>query len=179
MRVALLVLAFGGAAAYVPARMVPAAPRALVASPRPAVRRTAAISASAATPDADFRLAASLVVLGPTLVLAPWLIQGVGGFFTLLGLFLLFQTARIRFEFDDEALEAARLDLNSILEHVARIGSIDVEGVSPMPRPLDTVNRLAEDEPGPTLDQATVLDLAPATEGEFIAVPKVLGEGGA
>ena len=84
-----------------------------------------------------------------------------------------------RLKLDDEALEAARLDLNSILEHVARIGSIDVEGVSPMPRPLDTVNRLAEDEPGPTLDQATVLDLAPATEGEFIAVPKVLGEGGA
>lgn len=84
-----------------------------------------------------------------------------------------------RLQLDDAALEAARTDLSAILHHVARIGEVDVEDVAPMPRPLDAVNRLAEDEPGPTLDRAVVLDLAPATEGDFIAVPKVLGEGGA
>ena len=84
-----------------------------------------------------------------------------------------------RLKLDADALDAARVDLNAILEHVAMIGRIDVDGVAPMPRPLDTVNRLAEDEPGPTLDRSVVLDLAPVIEGEFIAVPKVLGEGGA
>lgn len=84
-----------------------------------------------------------------------------------------------RLKLDDAALEAARADLSAILHHVAMIGRVEVDGVAPMPRPLDTVNRLAEDEPGPTLDRSVVLGLAPATEGDFIAVPKVLGEGGA
>ena len=48
-----------------------------------------------------------------------------------------------------------------------------------MPRPQDVVNRLAEDEPGPLLDREVLLRMAPRTEGPFIAVPKVLGEGGA
>lgn len=59
----------------------------------------------------DFRLAAALVVLGPTLVLAPWIVQGIGGFFALLGFFLVFQTFRIRFVFDDEAIEVKTKDL--------------------------------------------------------------------
>lgn len=84
-----------------------------------------------------------------------------------------------RLALDDAGLEAARHDLTAILEHVAALGTLDVEGVEPMARPHDQVNRLAEDIPGPTLDRRTVLDLAPAVEGDYIAVPKVLGEGGA
>ena len=64
-------------------------------------------------------------------------------------------------------------------EHVAAIQSLDVDEVEPMPRPQDVVNRLAEDEPGPLLDREVLLRMAPRTEGPFIAVPKVLGEGGA
>ena len=84
-----------------------------------------------------------------------------------------------RLALDAEGLEAARGDLAAILRHVAAIRSLDVEGVEPMPRPQDTVNRLADDEPGPMLDRDVLLELAPRTEGPFIAVPKVLGEGGA
>lgn len=84
-----------------------------------------------------------------------------------------------RLDLDPEGLEAARDDLTTILAHVANLATLDVEGVEPMPRPHEIVNRLAEDEPGPTLDRSVLLDLAPATEGDFIAVPKVLGEGGA
>ena len=84
-----------------------------------------------------------------------------------------------RLALDQAGLEAARRDLTAILGHVARLTSLDVDGVDPMPRPHDIVNRLAEDIPGPTLDRSVVLSLAPAVEGDFIAVPKVLGEGGA
>lgn len=84
-----------------------------------------------------------------------------------------------RLALDSEDLKAAQIDLTIILDHVATLATLDVEGVEPMPRPHEIVNRLAEDEPGPTLDRAVLLDLAPATEGDFIAVPKVLGEGGA
>ncbi|MBC02715.1 MAG: Asp-tRNA(Asn)/Glu-tRNA(Gln) amidotransferase GatCAB subunit C [Phycisphaerae bacterium] len=84
-----------------------------------------------------------------------------------------------RLALDQEGLEAARTDLTAILEHVALLSSLDVEGVEPMPRPHDIVNRLADDVPGPVLDRSVILSLAPAVEGDFIAVPKVLGEGGA
>jgi len=84
-----------------------------------------------------------------------------------------------RLALDGEGLESARIDLLAILQHVHRLSSLDVEGVEPMARPQSIVNRLAEDEPGPLLDRDVVLGLAPAVEGEFIAVPKVLGEGGA
>lgn len=84
-----------------------------------------------------------------------------------------------RLHLDQDGLQAARKDLTAILDHVAALATLDVEGVEPMPRPHEIVNRLAEDEPGPTLDRKMLLDLAPATEGDFIAVPKVLGEGGA
>ena len=47
--------------------------------------RTGVITAADTVLEPDFRLAAALAVLGPTLVLAPWIIQGVGGFFGLLG----------------------------------------------------------------------------------------------
>jgi hypothetical protein len=75
------------------------------------VARTGVITAADTVLEPDFRLAAALAVLGPTLVLAPWIIQGVGGFFGLLGFFLIFQTLRIRFVFDDEALEVKTKDL--------------------------------------------------------------------
>ena len=88
--------------------------RARPAVTRPAVhdlRAAPVVAMASSTPDADFRLAGALVVLGPTLILAPWLIQAVGGFFAILGLFLIFQTARIRFVFDDEAFEVKTKDL--------------------------------------------------------------------
>ena len=75
------------------------------------VARTGVITAADTVLEPDFRLAAALAVLGPTLVLAPWIIQGVGGFFGLLGFFLIFQTLRIRFVFDDVALEVKTKDL--------------------------------------------------------------------
>ncbi len=84
-----------------------------------------------------------------------------------------------RLALDDAGLAAAQADLTAILGHVATLSTLDVEGVEPLARPHEQVNRLAEDEPGPSLDRRVLLDLAPAVEGDFIAVPKVLGEGGA
>lgn len=84
-----------------------------------------------------------------------------------------------RLALDEAGLEAAQRDLTAILDHVALLSSLDVEGVEPMPRPHDIVNRLADDVPGPVLDRSVILEMAPSVEGDYIAVPKVLGEGGA
>ncbi|MGA0871866.1 MAG: Asp-tRNA(Asn)/Glu-tRNA(Gln) amidotransferase subunit GatC, partial [Phycisphaerales bacterium] len=53
---------------------------------------------------------------------------------------------------------------------------VDCEGVEPMTRPFDASNRLDEDVPGPTIPVATITAAAPASEGPFIAVPKVLAD---
>ncbi|MCH2161959.1 MAG: Asp-tRNA(Asn)/Glu-tRNA(Gln) amidotransferase subunit GatC [Phycisphaerales bacterium] len=83
-----------------------------------------------------------------------------------------------RLALDEATLTALRGDLLQILGHVEAISSLDVEGVEPMSRPHPTVNRLDPDIPGPALDRSVLLALAPAVEGPFLAVPKVLAEGG-
>ena len=79
----------------------------------------------------------------------------------------------------EEEQVVARLggELRDVLGHIDRLQSLDVEGVEPMTRPHGGVNRLDPDEPGPTLDQETLRAAAPASEGPFIAVPKVLADG--
>ena len=53
-----------------------------------------------------------------------------------------------------------------------------MDGVEPMAHPLHIVNRLDADEPKPAMDVSDFLRNAPATEGRFLAVPKVLADGG-
>ncbi len=79
-----------------------------------------------------------------------------------------------RLRLSDEQLEQYRGQLSSVLDHIARISELDVEGVEPMAHPGDLTNRLDDDEVGASLDVEQVLALAPATEGHFLAVPKVL-----
>ena len=76
--------------------------------------------------------------------------------------------------------EAAALhgDLESILGHIDTLQSVDLDGVEPMASPLEHTNRVRPDEPASPLEQATLLNLAPATEGKFVLVPSVLeGDG--
>jgi len=82
-----------------------------------------------------------------------------------------------RLELARDRIDAYRMQLTGVLEHVAKIRSIDVEGVEPMAYPFETSNRLAEDEIAPSMPLEALLVNAPATEGRFLAVPKVLAEG--
>ncbi|MCH2133635.1 MAG: Asp-tRNA(Asn)/Glu-tRNA(Gln) amidotransferase subunit GatC [Phycisphaerales bacterium] len=83
-----------------------------------------------------------------------------------------------RLQLSDEELEACRHDLTAILGHVATLGELDLEGVDPMAHPGDRTNRIDPDEAEPSFSTDEVLAIAPATEGPFIAVPKVLGDDG-
>ena len=80
-----------------------------------------------------------------------------------------------RLELTDEAIELYAGQLSSILEHIAILESLDVEGVEPMAHPLPLTNRLAEDVPGDALPVEVLLENAPARESVYISVPKVLG----
>ena len=73
--------------------------------------------------------------------------------------------------------ELARLtpQLESILEYVAKIGELDVSAVQPLAHAVDVTNVLREDVIEPALPLDKVLQNAPATDGPFFKVPKVIG----
>lgn len=65
--------------------------------------------------------------------------------------------------------------LEGILEYVAQIGKADVTGIEPMAHALPVSNVLREDVVTPSLPLDKVLQNAPATDGPFFQVPKVIG----
>ena len=79
-----------------------------------------------------------------------------------------------RIKLTDAELERYRGQLSTVLDHIATLGELDVEDVEPMAHPDDTCNRLDDDEPAESLSPQQVLRIAPATEGQYLAVPKVL-----
>lgn len=81
-----------------------------------------------------------------------------------------------RLRVDDVQLERYGEQLSAVLDHVAMIGRLDLAGVEPMAHPLDVTNRLDEDEVAPPMAIDDLLRNAPAAEGRFLAVPKVLGD---
>lgn len=86
----------------------------------------------------------------------------------------------------NDEVERLRDELGSVLGYMQRLGSMDLEGVEPMPRPTQQRAIPREDEPGPTLTPEEVRTLAEGQdqrrnrcEGAYLRVPKVLGEGSA
>ena len=83
-----------------------------------------------------------------------------------------------RLRLTDEETEQYRRELSAVLAHIDMLKKLDVEGVEPMSHPSALTNRLANDVVEPSLDVETLLAQAPAVEGRFLTVPKVLGDGG-
>ena len=80
-----------------------------------------------------------------------------------------------------EELERMGRDLAGILGYVEELQSLDTGGVIPLthvselfPQACDARAELREDEPRPSLDRQTVMQAAPATDGIFFKVPKVI-----
>jgi aspartyl-tRNA(Asn)/glutamyl-tRNA(Gln) amidotransferase subunit C len=87
---------------------------------------------------------------------------------------------------DDERARMLR-DMNQILEYVGRLNQLDTTGVEPMAQTSDRYGMdepktgsarfayaLREDVTAPSLDRETVMKNAPATDGQFFKVPKVI-----
>ena len=65
--------------------------------------------------------------------------------------------------------------LESILEYVAKIQSVDVSGIEPMAHALPIKNIFRDDTIGPSLTVEQVLSNAPDADAPFFKVPKVIG----
>lgn len=83
-----------------------------------------------------------------------------------------------RLSLSDEQVHHFTEQLEAVLEYIGKLNELDVEGVEPMAHPLDITNALREDVPGEALSEDAALANAPARDGAFFKVPKVLGDGG-
>ena len=73
-----------------------------------------------------------------------------------------------RLELSDEEVETMSRELSGILDHVDKIGELDLEGVDPTSHVVELENVLRPDEPRPSWARERVLEEAPDTsEGAF------------
>ena len=76
-----------------------------------------------------------------------------------------------RLQVPEDELEATAAQLSTILDHVARIDELDLDGVEPTAHVVDIDDALRPDEPAAPLPRETVLEPAPAVQDEGFLVP--------
>jgi aspartyl-tRNA(Asn)/glutamyl-tRNA(Gln) amidotransferase subunit C len=76
------------------------------------------------------------------------------------------QLARLRLS--DEEVERMSEELSSILDHIEKIGELDLDDVEPTSHVIEVENVLRDDEPRPSWPRERMLEQAPdVAEGGF------------
>lgn len=81
-----------------------------------------------------------------------------------------------RLELAESTIATYTGQLERILDYVAHLEQVDTEGVPPTTRAVEVVNVTRADRVEPTPVREELLDLAPEREGDFLRVPKILGD---
>ncbi len=76
-----------------------------------------------------------------------------------------------RLRLTDEEVERMTGELSSILDHIEKIGELQLDEVAPTSHVTDLENVLRPDEPRPSLPRERALSEAPDTDGEGFRVP--------
>ena len=79
-----------------------------------------------------------------------------------------------RLSLTDEEKQLFARQLEEILAWAESLQALDTSGVPPMSQPRET-SSLREDEPGESLERATVLEGAPDPAEGLFRVPRVMG----
>ncbi len=74
----------------------------------------------------------------------------------------------------DQEIEHFQGQLEGILEYIDQLKKVDVTQVAPTAHVLDIKNVYRLDEIKPSLDPRKVLHIAPAAQGSFYKVPRVI-----
>ncbi|MGI8945445.1 MAG: Asp-tRNA(Asn)/Glu-tRNA(Gln) amidotransferase subunit GatC [Thermoleophilaceae bacterium] len=77
--------------------------------------------------------------------------------------------ARLRLEEDE--VERMAGELSTILDHIEKIGELDLDAVAPTAHVVELENVLRPDEPRPSLARERALAAAPDTDGVGFRVP--------
>ena len=76
-----------------------------------------------------------------------------------------------RLRLTDAELERMAEELSGILDHVERVGELDLDGVEPTSHVVALDNVLRADEPRPSLPPELALEGAPEAAGDGFRVP--------
>jgi len=79
-----------------------------------------------------------------------------------------------RIQLTEEEKDTLTSQLSSILHHIEKLNELDIEGVEPTFHVLDVTNVFREDEVRPSLPSEETLKNAPARDGDFFKVPKII-----
>ena len=74
-----------------------------------------------------------------------------------------------------EELDRFEGQLNHILDQYAKLSELDTSAIAPTAQTIELENILREDVAWPSLPVEDVLRNAPATDGDFVVVPPILG----
>lgn len=83
-----------------------------------------------------------------------------------------------RLKLTDEQVAKLQGELSGILEHVAAIQSLDLEGVEPTAHAVEVTNVVRPDVARPGLDREAALMNAPQREGAYFLIPRIGSEAG-
>jgi len=76
-----------------------------------------------------------------------------------------------RLALGDDELEPMAGELSAVLEHIAKIGELDLQDVAPTSHVIEVTGALRADEPRPCLPQEVALARAPAVSDGGFLVP--------
>ena len=76
-----------------------------------------------------------------------------------------------RLALSEEELEPMARELSAVLDHIARIGELDLDDVAPTSHVVEVTGALRPDEPRPSLPREVALAQAPAVRDGGFMVP--------
>lgn len=76
-----------------------------------------------------------------------------------------------RLALSEEEVERMSRELSAVLDHIEKIGELDLAGVPPTSHVIDVVNALRPDEPRPSLPREVALAAAPEPLDAGFGVP--------
>ena len=76
-----------------------------------------------------------------------------------------------RLRLTEGELQSMTGELSSILDHIEKIGELDLDGVAPTSHVVELENVLRPDEPRPSLPRERALGEAPDSDGVGFRVP--------
>lgn len=79
-----------------------------------------------------------------------------------------------RLELTDQEKDLFTHQLNSILEYMEKLNELDTENIPPTSHVLPLKNVMREDEVKASQLEEEILAKAPAREGNFFSVPKII-----
>lgn len=76
-----------------------------------------------------------------------------------------------RLELGEQEIEPMARELSAVLDHIARIGELDLRDVPPTSHAVEVSGALRADEPRPSLPREVALAQAPAVSDDGFLVP--------